>query len=311
MENASKALIMAGGILIAILIVSVLIFAWNLFSDYQSSRDSLSDIEDTAKFNLQFTNYDRDDVLGYELLSLLNQIVDYNERKSEDNSKYGNDEKYPAVSITIKIGDPDVVVAEHFSYDNKPHLFQQQVYYDDALTATDTPNRNKSNSFQAKINVEIQNIQSELGNINEGTLASMAKNIRAIFKTEEEIIKEAGLDSVPEVELNTEENQTKMNNIKKLMINKFNSYVSDDYKIDMGQIEGLILKSDRSGVKNRSFDSITTMGGKTIHDLYEMICSYYEYMQFKRGIFKCTELDYDQPTGRVNKVVFEFTKKVK
>ena len=53
MENASKALIMAGGMLLAILIISLLVYAWSLFSKYQASKDSLADIEDTAKFNAE------------------------------------------------------------------------------------------------------------------------------------------------------------------------------------------------------------------------------------------------------------------
>ena len=75
MENASKALIMAGGMLLAILIVSLLIYAWSLFSKYQSSNDSLSEIEDTAKFNEQFANYDRKGIQGYEILSLVNKLT--------------------------------------------------------------------------------------------------------------------------------------------------------------------------------------------------------------------------------------------
>ena len=35
MENASKALIMAGGILITILVVSLLVLFWNQVSDYK------------------------------------------------------------------------------------------------------------------------------------------------------------------------------------------------------------------------------------------------------------------------------------
>ena len=59
MENASKALIMAGGMLLAILLVSLFLYAWSLISDYQASQDSLTEIEDTAKFNEQFAQYDR------------------------------------------------------------------------------------------------------------------------------------------------------------------------------------------------------------------------------------------------------------
>ena len=93
MDNASKALLMAGGMLLAILILTLLIYAWSLFSEYQSSRDDLADIENTAKFNQQFTNYDRDDVQGYELITLVNQIIDYNERKTED-TKNDNNVRY-------------------------------------------------------------------------------------------------------------------------------------------------------------------------------------------------------------------------
>ena len=123
MENASKALIMAGGMLLAILIVSLLIYAWSLFSDYQSSQDKLTDIEDTTKFNEQFTNYDRDDVEGYELISLVNQIVDYNQRKSTEGQ---NDEKFNP--ITAKIDLVNNKNRESFSKDSTNRLILSIIY---------------------------------------------------------------------------------------------------------------------------------------------------------------------------------------
>ena len=36
------------------------------------------------------------------------------------------------------------------------------------------------------------------------------------------------------------------------------------------------------------------------------VLKYYEYMQFKRGVFKCTDLDYDKESGKVSKIKFEF-----
>lgn len=106
MENASKALIMAGGMLLAILIVSLLVYAWSLFSKYQSSQDDLTDIEDTAKFNEQFTNYQRDNVKGYDILSLANKVTDYNYRKSE--SDRTNDENYVPITIVINLTDDNL-----------------------------------------------------------------------------------------------------------------------------------------------------------------------------------------------------------
>lgn len=102
MENASKALIMAGGMLLAILIISLLIYAWSLFSKYQASQDSLSEIEDVSKFNEQFANYERNGIQGYEILSLVNKVIDYNYRKSNAGDAK-NDEKYTPITLTIDL----------------------------------------------------------------------------------------------------------------------------------------------------------------------------------------------------------------
>ena len=97
---------MAGGMLLAILIVSLLVYAWSLFSKYQSSQDDLVNIEDTAKFNEQFTNYQRDNVKGYDILSLANKVTDYNYRKSE--SDRTNDENYVPITIVINLTDDNL-----------------------------------------------------------------------------------------------------------------------------------------------------------------------------------------------------------
>ena len=80
MENASKALIMAGGILIALLVVGALLLMFNQLSDYQKSNSDLVETEQLAKFNEQFTQYNRDDLEGVDLISLANKVVDYNQK---------------------------------------------------------------------------------------------------------------------------------------------------------------------------------------------------------------------------------------
>lgn len=63
MENATKALMIAAGMILAMLVIVLLIYAWGTFTDYYNSSAELADINDLAEFNLQFTNYDRDDVM--------------------------------------------------------------------------------------------------------------------------------------------------------------------------------------------------------------------------------------------------------
>ena len=83
MENASKALLFAGAILLGIMIVSLLILTLNKVSDYQASSTELANANEKAEFNEQFTQYIRDDVKGVELISLLNKVVDYNSKSIE------------------------------------------------------------------------------------------------------------------------------------------------------------------------------------------------------------------------------------
>ena len=99
MENASKALLMAGGILIALLVIGALLLMFNQLSEYQKSSSDLVETEQLAKFNEQFTQYERDDLLGTELISLVNKVVDYNKKTGGIGEiSYSN-----KITLTIKI----------------------------------------------------------------------------------------------------------------------------------------------------------------------------------------------------------------
>lgn len=82
MENASKALLIAGGVLIALLVVSLAVLAFNQMSNYQRSQSDLDKVEQLADFNEQFTQYVRDDLNGIDLVTLANKVVDYNQKTS-------------------------------------------------------------------------------------------------------------------------------------------------------------------------------------------------------------------------------------
>ena len=98
MENASKALIIAGGILVAILIVSLLVFFFDNIRNLQGTESTISEEEQAVEFNKQFEVYDRSNIYGSEILSLANKVVDYNIRESE---KKGYQEM--AMTVTFKI----------------------------------------------------------------------------------------------------------------------------------------------------------------------------------------------------------------
>lgn len=82
MENASKALIMAGSVLVALIIISLLVAFFNNIKNLQQTEVTGEQVEQAAEFNKPYVAYDRE-VYGSELLSIANKIEDYNKRESE------------------------------------------------------------------------------------------------------------------------------------------------------------------------------------------------------------------------------------
>ena len=81
MENASKALLMAGGILVGILVLSIAVY---LFASYRdigiAYEQSLSAVE-IDKFNSNFTKFEgRDDITIQEIVSTVNFAKQYEEQ---------------------------------------------------------------------------------------------------------------------------------------------------------------------------------------------------------------------------------------
>jgi len=85
MENASKALIIAGAILLAILIISLGIMIYNQAAGVVNNN-SMSEVE-ISTFNQKFMQYEGTNVRGAQVNALLNAVVQSNLANQDDNSK--------------------------------------------------------------------------------------------------------------------------------------------------------------------------------------------------------------------------------
>lgn len=83
MENASKALLIAGGMLIALLVIGALVLMFNQIGDYEKAQSSNKKVSQVAEFNKEFIKYTYDDIKGYELISLINKAIDFNGKKEQ------------------------------------------------------------------------------------------------------------------------------------------------------------------------------------------------------------------------------------
>lgn len=73
MENASKALIMAGTILISIMVVSIGVYIINMFGKYTAEQEQERANRQIAEFNAQFLKYeDRDDITAQDIVTVAN-----------------------------------------------------------------------------------------------------------------------------------------------------------------------------------------------------------------------------------------------
>lgn len=78
MENASKALIMAGSVLISVLLITGLVFMFSSISNLQSTEADSEEVKKLAEFNKKIERYNESVLYGSEILSLCNLIEDYN-----------------------------------------------------------------------------------------------------------------------------------------------------------------------------------------------------------------------------------------
>lgn len=73
MENASKALLIAGGVLLALLIIVVLLRTYSGISSFQKTKLSQEEAQQIEEFNKQYTKYLGQYVYGTEVISLQNK----------------------------------------------------------------------------------------------------------------------------------------------------------------------------------------------------------------------------------------------
>jgi len=78
MENASKALLMAGGVLLALMILTVGIILYNSFSNTTDQYAERLSTTELNEFNTKFEVFrGRTDITAQEIASLINMVVEY------------------------------------------------------------------------------------------------------------------------------------------------------------------------------------------------------------------------------------------
>lgn len=75
MENASRALLIAGSILIAIIIISLLVKTYGNIGMFKRQQLTQKEVEQINEFNKQYTKYANKYVYGTEVITVINRAT--------------------------------------------------------------------------------------------------------------------------------------------------------------------------------------------------------------------------------------------
>ena len=86
MENASKALLIAGGVLITIIIISVLVYVFNQFKSVPRTQEEVKQAEQLAEFNKKYESYNKKNMYGTDIITVINMARNNNETYRMDHN---------------------------------------------------------------------------------------------------------------------------------------------------------------------------------------------------------------------------------
>lgn len=317
MENASKALLIAGGILLSIIVLTLFMLMVNSLTDYQQQETQTQKQADIISFNNQFAGYMRDDVSGTDILSLINKVVYYNKTKStagtdatDSGASYGSE------PITVVI---DIQNRDKFSRNTTNVLFKNNSY-----TFGGRENMNSSNGIKDGLDL-IDNIKksslpdsptspsfnwikspAQKIKITDGILKGLSDN----YDSDKSVFDDFSFPSL---------SQTDKEKAQRERLHEFNLIVGKSYfplyytlngkekNVDSDQMKkywDYYLGKDESKIKRIKINN-------TSLSIREMVDYYYEYAQFQRAKFKWVQPPTGQETysndGKIRYLKFEFT----
>lgn len=239
MENVSKALLIAAGILIGLIILTMLVVMHRQVTSYYTAKEKARTFEQLQEFNAQYISYNRKNVRGTELISLINKIINFNEQEDE-----------LGIQITIDFdgGIDPIKVKNAFYYNNIDSNCLVDINKDYIYT------KNINEPSIKKVLVDAEQIEEKYG---KELATELTANMYKIFDVNEAVENE--------VEKRT-----------------------------------LYFKSLRTNPQSVESD---------IDKLKKEMSQYYQYGQFKKAFFNCTELTYTE-NGRVKSFKFEFNGKI-
>lgn len=107
MENSVDALQIAGGLLIAVLLITLIVFVFHSISNMENSKRDLEVSQESAEFNKKFLAFDKTSMYGTDVISVLGMAISNNKIQNQQftanpNGKYTENTQY-SMNIEIEV----------------------------------------------------------------------------------------------------------------------------------------------------------------------------------------------------------------
>lgn len=285
MENASKALLMVGGVLISIVIISMLMLMANSLTSYQETSVQVKRENDIFNFNQQYEGYNRKGIRGNELYSLISKSIDYNYRES---SLISTTEQFEPITIVFNLKDADLTkdgTARIFTLGkNKDYTFTKSSYSDSLRAST-------IDKISKLTNQEIQDTE----------LLNQGKSLKFTETSLDRLV--TGYDKIF---VDNEEFKNRKVTDKAQIFTNFNSALGEEFFV----IPTITVGNNKGQIDERKLDDLWKLLNDNSDPIRVAVNTYYEYVQFKRAIFDCeTDSVRYSNTGRIVYMKFNFTGK--
>lgn len=308
MENASKALLMAGGMLMTMIIIGMFLLMYNNLTVFFSEDSQANREAQIVKFNEAYESYNRDDennlVRGTEMLSLLAKVQHYNIYKSDSE---GTLVGYKPMTINIIVQPNQInTFKSNILYNSSDSLviipgnyewIQDKDIHDSYRDIGDV----RENVRDELKNILNQNSQNNNRQITDGNLETLASSL-ALLESTKNLCDDNSINSYSIYQMQ------QLQKTLALIQNIFNPNITVPTPRKTYNFGELDIRNDDSakiavsGLKN-FFNK-----NSNYNNIMKYTKQYYQYQQFKKSYFKCTKVEYDKGTGRIIQLNFEYVK---
>lgn len=267
MENSTKAIIIAGGMFILIMVITLLVVFGRSLSSYMQGQHDKEIVKQVTEFNNKFANYQGTELRGNELISVLNRVIDYNALEA---GEYG----YDPVLVEIDLVDRNALDSViKFNSKDENFLFKKNV--SKIKNSKDSDDELKTISQKGTTilsNYSKENDANYIPKLTDTKLQKLSAEISNIVQDQDNSSWLDGYDG----DRNAVYNRTRAKKLTSIL-----GYT--------------VYEDGTCAVNNKNI----------LNAVKKATLEYYQYTQFKRIMFKCTSIEYSQDTGRINKMSFE------